>query len=101
MTGKYFVIDPTEGAILYTTDALSAAIGFVDAHEGRTIIASALRLADCKTWSYRVSIIDESSGKILAQGPEMDLLDAEDMMIGTTVALLPSRMPAFMGRGTN
>ena len=99
---KYFVLDIEHGTLLYTSNHLSQAMGFVDGHEGRSIITTALVMMDRKEeWKYRISIIDEESGRVLAQGPEIDLFEADAAMMETKLVLLPScgGRPALMKGG--
>ena len=86
---QFIVLDRKTRESLYETNSLEAAKGFADAHEEPCAIAGLVESRDCHEFLYRLVVIDEDSGQIVAEISTVDVLDAADLFCSLRIALLP------------
>lgn len=85
----FVVLDRKTHTPLYEAESLSQAKGFADAHEEPCAIAGVVESRNCHEFLYRLCVIDEGSGQIVAEISTVDVLDAADLFCRLRIALVP------------
>lgn len=85
---RFYVLDRETGDCRYQAPTLSQAKGFADGiDEPCRIVAGVDSFA--AELHYQISLVDESTGQVVAYGPTIDLFDAPELLCNLKIVLLP------------
>lgn len=88
--GNFYVLDWHTGECLYQAASLAQAKGFADGMDGPCRIAAGCELHNATECAYVINLVDETTGQIVAHGPQVDLFDAVELLINLRVMLMPA-----------
>lgn len=86
---RFLCMSRENNAMLYEAETLPQARGFVEGTETPCRIACELDLIGSTECYYRIVVIDEPTGQVVAEGPIVDLFEAPDAVAFLKLVLMP------------
>lgn len=86
---QFLIVSRDDDAVLHTAQTLTEARGYAEGCEQSTKIAMLVDMKKDQEFQYQIVVIDEPSGRVLMEGPVLDIDEIDQKFGYMRICIMP------------